>query len=55
VKQLPESKAVTLNKTGIKLRVYECFGLVKNLRVLFRIRMSLAPLEEILNGLDKKK
>ena len=54
VKQLPESKHRTLNKTGIMLRIYECYGLVKDQQILFRIRMSLAPLEEILNELDKK-
>lgn len=51
VKQLPESQTRTLNKTGIMLRVYECYGLIQNKAVLFRIRMCLAPLEEILNGL----
>lgn len=55
VDQLPESKEHTLNNTGIMLRVYECYGLVKNQQVLFRIRLSLAPLEEILNGLSKKR
>ena len=54
VKQQPESSSRTLNKTGIMLRVYDCFGLTLDNKVLFRIRMNLAPLEEILNGLNKQ-
>lgn len=54
VEQHPESKSVTLNKTGIMLRVYDCYGLVKGQKILFRARLSLAPLEEILNGLNRK-
>ncbi len=55
VHQLPESNTVTLNKTGIRLRVYDCFGLIKDQQVLFRAKMRLAPLEEILNNLNRKK
>ncbi len=51
VKQLPESPNNTLNNTGIMLRVYECYGLAKDNKVLFRAKLSLAPLEQILNGL----
>jgi hypothetical protein len=51
VKQLPESASNTLNQTNIMLRSYECFGLLKNNKVLFRIRLNLVPLEEILKNL----
>ena len=54
VEQHPESKTVTLNKTEIMLRVYDCYGLVEGQKILFRARLSLAPLEEILNGLGRK-
>ena len=53
VKQLPESPDNTLNNTGIMLRVYECYGLAKENKILFRAKLSLAPLEQILNGLRK--
>jgi len=55
VNQHLESKSNTLNKTGIKLRVYDCFGLVKGQQVLFRARMRLAPLAEILSNLGRKR
>jgi hypothetical protein len=48
VRQLPESSDNTLNQTDILLRTYECFGLLHNHDVLFRVRMNLVPLEEIL-------
>jgi len=48
VKQLPESSNNTLNQTDILLRTYECYGLLHNHDVLFRVRMNLVPLEEIL-------
>ncbi|NOQ37094.1 MAG: hypothetical protein GQ569_14580 [Methylococcaceae bacterium] len=54
VKQLPESKTQTLNQTNIMLRIYECFGVLEGGEVLFRMRMCLVPLEEILNNLNKK-
>ena len=54
VKQLPESSNHTLNKTGILLRIYDCYGLNESQDILFRARLYLAPLEEILNGLNKK-
>ena len=50
VKQLPETKSNTLNQTKIMLRTYECYGLLHNLTVLFRVRMNLVPLEEILKN-----
>ncbi len=50
VRQLPESSDNTLNQTKIQLRTYDCFGLIDNNDVLFRIRLNLAPLEEILKG-----
>jgi len=37
------------------LRTYDCFGLLHNHDVLFRVRMNLVPLEEILKNLDQKK
>ncbi|SHN92277.1 hypothetical protein BHECKSOX_452 [Bathymodiolus heckerae thiotrophic gill symbiont] len=55
VKQLPESKSRTLNNTNIMLRVYECYGLLEDAKVLFRTRLCLVPLEELLNGLSKRK
>lgn len=55
VHQHPESSKDTLNKTGIKLRIYDCFGLIKDQQVLFRAKMRLAPLEEILSSLNRKK
>lgn len=54
VKQLPESGNNTLNQTNIQLRTYHCYGLLENNAVLFRIRMNLVPLEEILKSLEQK-
>lgn len=51
VKQLPESSQNTLNQTSIMLRSYDCFGLIKDNKILFRIRLNLVPLEEILKNL----
>ncbi len=55
VKQLPESKSRTLNNTDIMLRVYECYGLLENAKVLFRARLCLVPLEKLLNGLNNRQ
>lgn len=55
VNQHPDSENLTLNKTGIKLRVYDCFGLVKGKKILFRAKMRLASLEEILSNLDRRR
>ena len=54
VKQLPESKTQTLNQTSIMLRIYECYGLLEGREVLFRARLCLVPLEQILNNLNRK-
>jgi len=54
VKQHPESSDNTLNQTNIMLRTYDCFGLLHNHDVLFRVRMNLVPLEEILKNLNQK-
>ena len=54
VKQLPESLDNTLNQTNIQLRTYHCFGLLENNAVLFRIKLNLVPLEEILKSLGRK-
>lgn len=54
VKQLPESKHNTLNHTNIMLRTYECFGVLENRAVLFRISLNLVPLEEIIKNLSSK-
>lgn len=54
VKQLPESKNNTLNQTQIMLRTYQCYGLLANNDVLFRMTMNLVPLEEILKNLRSK-
>jgi hypothetical protein len=54
VKQHPESVSKTLNQTNIMLRTYDCFGLLHNHEVLFRIKMNLVPLEEILKNLAEK-
>jgi len=51
--QHPESSDHTLKNTRIMLRTYDCFGLLKNNAVLFRIRMNLVPLEQILKNLKK--
>ena len=51
VKQHPESKTNTLNQTDILVRTYDCFGLLYNHDVLFRVRMNLVPLKEILKNL----
>jgi hypothetical protein len=51
VRQLPKSKENTLNNTSIMLRTYQCYGLLQNNDVLFRITMNLVPLEEILKNL----
>lgn len=54
VNQLPESPQNTLNQTAIQLRTYECFGLLANNAVLFRIKLNLVPLEEIIRSLSGK-
>lgn len=54
VKQLPESKENTLNQTSIMLRTYECYGLLETQEVLFRIKLNLVPLEEIVKNLSSK-
>jgi hypothetical protein len=54
VKQLPESSENTLNQTNILLRTYQCYGLLQNSSVLFRMTMNLVPLEEILKNLGQK-
>lgn len=54
VKQLPESKDNTLNHTSIMLRTYECFGLLSDTSILFRIKLNLVPLEEIIKNLSSK-
>ena len=55
VKQHPESSSNTLNQTNIMLRTYDCYGLLHNDDVLFRVRMNLVPLEEILKSLEEKR
>lgn len=54
VKQLPESKENTLNHTHILLRTYECYGLLENREILFRIKLNLVPLAEIIKNLSSK-
>ncbi len=54
VKQHPESPENTLNQTDILLRSYDCFGLIHQQDVLFRMRLNLVPLEEILKNLRNK-
>jgi hypothetical protein len=53
VKQLPESRDHTLNQTNIQLRSYNCYGLLADNAVLFRITLNLVPLKEILKSLGK--
>ena len=55
VDQHPDSEINRLNNTDIMLRVYDCYGLLDNQTILFRARLFLAPLEEILGGLGGKK
>ncbi len=54
VKQHPESPGNTLNQTDILHRSYDCFGLINRHDVLFRIRLNLVPLEEILKNLRNR-
>lgn len=54
VRQLPESKDNTLNHTSIMLRTYECYGLLEDNAILFRIKLNLVPLEEIIKNLSSK-
>lgn len=54
VRQHPESSKHTLNHTSIMLRSYDCYGLLQNQKILFRVRMNLVPLEEILKNLAAK-
>lgn len=54
VKQLPESRENTLNHTSIQLRTYQCYGLLADKAVLFRLTMNLVPLKEILKNLASK-
>jgi hypothetical protein len=53
VKQLPESSDNTLNQTNIRQRTYHCYGLLQNNEVLFRMKLNLVPLAEILKNLRK--
>ncbi|MBS3963084.1 MAG: hypothetical protein KGZ80_01090 [Methylomonas sp.] len=54
VKQLPESRSNTLNQTDILVRTYECYGLLQTGTVLFRVKLNLVPLEEILRNLSAR-
>lgn len=54
VKQLPESTNNTLNHTSIMLRTYECYGLLEDRTILFRIKLNLVPLEEIIKNLSNR-
>lgn len=54
VRQLPESASRTLNHTSIRLRTYECYGLLDDGAILFRIKLNLVPLEEIIKNLSAK-
>ncbi|MDD2760184.1 MAG: hypothetical protein PHH11_07805 [Methylomonas sp.] len=54
VRQLPESESNTLSHTAIMLRTYECFGLLENRAILFRIKLNLVPLEQIVKNLSAK-
>jgi hypothetical protein len=54
VRQLPESADNTLNNTSIMLRTYECFGVLENQAILFRIKLNLVPLQEIIKNLSAK-
>jgi hypothetical protein len=54
VRQLPESSKNRLNQTNILLRTYQCYGLLQNNEVLFRMTMNLVPLKEILKSLGQK-
>ncbi|MFI3135638.1 MAG: hypothetical protein QX197_02560 [Methylococcaceae bacterium] len=54
VKQLPNSSDNTLNHSNIMLRTYQCYGLLQNNDVLFRMTMNLVPLKEIINNLARK-
>ena len=54
VKQLPESSENTLNQTNIQLRRYNCYGLLADNTVLFRVTLNLVPLKEILKNLGRK-
>ncbi len=54
VKQLPESNDNTLNHTKILLRTYECYGLLEDHSILFRLKLNLVPLEEIIKNLSSK-
>jgi hypothetical protein len=52
VDQLPESRSNTLNQTNIMRRTYNCYGLLKNNDVLFRITLNLVSLKDILKNLS---
>ena len=54
VKQLPESAENTLNHTSVLLRTYECYGVLEDRSILFRIKLNLVPLEEIIKNLSSK-
>ncbi len=55
VDQHPASEVNKLNNTEIMLRVYDCYGLLDQQKILFRARLFLAPLEEILGDLGRNK
>jgi hypothetical protein len=54
VKQLLESRERRLNQTSTLLRTYQCYGLLQNKDVLFRMTMNLVPLKEILKNVALK-
>ena len=51
VDKLPQPNTRQLMDTNAQQRVYNCFGLVENNKILFRAKMFLTPLEAILNAL----
>ncbi|MCL7423164.1 MAG: hypothetical protein M8364_19945 [Methylobacter sp.] len=55
VDQLPESSSNTLNQTNIMLRTYNCYGLLQNNVVLFRMTLNLVSLKDILKNLSDQE
>jgi hypothetical protein len=54
VDQLPESGSNTLNQTNIMLRTFNCYGLLQNNDVLFRMTLNLVSLKDILKNFSDR-
>lgn len=54
IDKLPQPQTGHPDDTSVQQRVYDCFGLVENNKILFRAKMFLTPLGAILNTLKSR-